>query len=111
MSPCPVEFCCSFKRASIPAKIGVAKLVPPASVTTPVAASRKPLLQLACCPCGQKDVSLGPEDNPSGPPAEASAISGTSRTPSDGIPRPPACHAGFEKSVLTPPPEEPRPFT
>jgi hypothetical protein len=44
--------------ANMPAKIGAAKLVPPAAVRSCVAESRNPLLQLAFCPVVHDEVSL-----------------------------------------------------
>lgn len=46
MTPCPVDFRFWFRIASIPAKIGAAKLVPPATVSFMLFASRKPFEQL-----------------------------------------------------------------
>ena len=45
-TPCPVEFSFPLMIANIPAKIGAAKLVPPATVKFVLLLSRKPFAQL-----------------------------------------------------------------
>ena len=50
MTPCPVELSFWFRTANIPAKIGAAKLVPPAVVSLALFTSRNPCEQLPVIP-------------------------------------------------------------
>src|SRR6516162_9481239 len=106
MTPCPVELSFWFRTANIPAKIGAAKLVPPAVVSLALFTSRNPCEQLPVMPVFE---SL--EHNRYGALTfeELREMSGVKRNVPEGIPGTPVCHVGLGVSVLTPPPPDASP--
>jgi hypothetical protein len=98
-----MEFSFSFMIATNPAKIGVSKLVPPATVRFTVLTSRKPFEQLPVIPV------LGSLEQYRKPALLGDAvkeISGTKRKLPEGMPGTPVCQAGLAVRTLTPPPVE-----
>lgn len=88
--------------AIIPAKIGAAKLVPPAVVRFTLFVSRKPCEQLPVMP--EKVVSLEQRRYGAFVGEELSEMSGTRRKLPEVMPGTPVCHVGLDVSVLIPPP-------
>src|SRR5581483_8754293 len=76
----------------MPANVGAAAEVPPASATLPLLVY--PVVQLPCTQITYPSCSR----------EEVNERSGTSRWPSAGIPVTPVCQLGFVKNVLAPPP-------
>src|SRR5579871_2695670 len=85
------------------AKIGAAKLVPPAAVTNLLLLSRNPFVQLPETPT---EVSLEQKRYGAFTGEESREISGTRRKLPEGIPGTPVCQDGREVRTLTPPPPE-----
>src|SRR5271163_2399216 len=92
--------------ATMPAKIGASKLVPPATVRSMSLASRKPFVQL---PLMLSEESLEQYRKPALLGDAVSARSGTNLKLPDGIPATPVCQPGRAVKMLVPPPPEERP--
>src|SRR6516165_1706061 len=88
--------------ASIPAKSGAAKLVPPAVVRFLELVSRNPCEQLPVIPV--KPISLEQKRYGALAGEGFNEMSGTKRIVPEGMPGTPVCQKGLEVSALTPPP-------
>src|SRR5271155_767670 len=93
--------------ATIPAKIGASKLVPPATVKSLSLLSRNPFAQLPVIPVSW--LSLEQYKNPALSGEAVSEISGNNRKLPDGIPGTPVCQVGRGVMVLIPPPPDDSP--